>query len=147
MKKIYRFIPLALVALMGVALWSCSDDDKPEILENLPSSAKTFLATYYPSVNIISVTKDKDEYDVRLSNGHSVEFNKSGEWTDVDAPAGQTIPGGFYPAAIDEYISTSYANSGINEISRIDRGFEVELLNSTDLYFSTDGSFIGIDPD
>ena len=147
MKKIYRFIPLVLVALMGVALWSCSDDDEPEIVENLPASAKTFLATYYPSANILSVTKDKDEYDVRLSNGHSVEFNKSGEWTDVDAPAGQTIPGGFYPAAIDEYISASYANSGINEISRIDRGYEVELLNTIDLYFSTDGSFIGVDPD
>lgn len=147
MKKIYRFIPVVLMAMMGIALWSCSDDDEPEIVENLPASEKTFLATYYPSTNIISVTKDKEEYDVRLSNGHSVEFNKSGEWTDVDAPAGQTIPSGFYPVAIDEYVSASYANSGINEISRIDRGFEVELLNATDLYFSADGSFIGIDPD
>ncbi|MBD5486669.1 MAG: hypothetical protein HDR18_14310, partial [Lachnospiraceae bacterium] len=63
------------------------------------------------------------------------------------APVGKTVPAGFYPAAIDTYISSAYSGSGINEISRIDRGYEVELLNGTDLYFSADGTYIGIDRD
>ena len=138
---------MLLVAVLSMALWSCSDDDEPVPVTKLPSSAQTFLNTYFDNVDIISVTKDKDDYEVLLSNGYSVEFNTSGEWTDVDAPVGKTVPAGFYPAAIDTYISSAYSGSGINEISRIDRGYEVELLNGTDLYFSADGTYIGIDRD
>lgn len=138
---------MLLVAVLSIALWSCSDDDEPVPVTKLPSSAQTFLNTYFDNVDIISVTKDKDDYEVLLSNGYSVEFNTSGEWTDVDAPVGKTVPAGFYPAAIDTYISSAYSGSGINEISRIDRGYEVELLNGTDLYFSADGTYIGIDRD
>lgn len=147
MKKLYRILPMLLVAVLSMALWSCSDDDEPVPVTKLPSSAQTFLNTYFDNVDIISVTKDKDDYEVLLSNGYSVEFNTSGEWTDVDAPVGKTVPTGFYPAAIDTYISSAYSGSGINEISRIDRGYEVELLNGTDLYFSADGTYIGIDRD
>ena len=147
MKKLYRILPMLLVAVLSIALWSCSDDDEPVPVTKLPSSAQTFLNTYFDNVDIISVTKDKDDYEVLLSNGYSVEFNTSGEWTDVDAPVGKTVPTGFYPAAIDTYISSAYSGSGINEISRIDRGYEVELLNGTDLYFSADGTYIGIDRD
>ncbi len=147
MKKILRILPLMLVAVMGVALWSCSDDE-PEIVQNMPTAAKTFLSTYFPSADIQSVHKDKDDkYEVKLTNGFSIDFNKSGEWTDVDAPAGQAVPTGFYPAAIDSYVASAYSNVGINEISRNDRGYEVELTNGTDLYFAADGTFIGIDPD
>ena len=138
---------MLLVAVLSIALWRCSDDDEPVPVTKLPSSAQTFLNTYFDNVDIISVTKDKDDYEVLLSNGYSVEFNTSGEWTDVDAPVGKTVPAGFYPAAIDTYISSAYSGSGINEISRIDRGYEVELLNGTDLYFSADGTYIGIDRD
>lgn len=147
MKKLYRILPMLLVAVLSIALWSCSDDDEPVPITKLPSSSQTFLNTYFDNVDIISVTKDKDDYEVLLSNGYSVEFNTSGEWTDVDAPVGKTVPTGFYPAAIDTYISSAYSGSGINEISRIDRGYEVELLNGTDLYFSADGTYIGIDRD
>ncbi|MDE7461111.1 MAG: PepSY-like domain-containing protein [Paramuribaculum sp.] len=147
MKKLYRILPMLLVAVLSIALWSCSDDDEPVPVTKLPSSSQTFLNTYFDNVDIISVTKDKDDYEVLLSNGYSVEFNTSGEWTDVDAPVGKTVPTGFYPAAIDTYISSAYSGSGINEISRIDRGYEVELLNGTDLYFSADGTYIGIDRD
>ena len=138
---------MLLVAVLSIALWSCSDDDEPVPITKLPSSSQTFLNTYFDNVDIISVTKDKDDYEVLLSNGYSVEFNTSGEWTDVDAPVGKTVPAAFYPAAIDTYISSAYSGSGINEISRIDRGYEVELLNGTDLYFSADGTYIGIDRD
>lgn len=147
MKKLYRILPMLLVGVLSIALWSCSDDDEPVPVTKLPSSAQTFLNTYFDNVDIISVTKDKDDYDVLLSNGYSVEFNTSGEWTDVDAPVGKTVPTGFYPAAIDTYISSAYSGNGINEISRIDRGYEVELINGTDLYFSADGTYIGIDRD
>lgn len=146
MKKFLKFLPVLLAGILAISLWSCSDDkDEPVSYNELPAAAKTFLTTYYPSVNTVSVAKDKDDYDVVLANGHKVDFNKQGEWQDVDAPMGQTIPTGFYPAAIDDYVANMADNAGINEISKERNGYEVETLTGQELHFSSDGSFLGYD--
>lgn len=133
-----------LVAVFSTMLFSCSDDDEPVAPSDLPQQAKTFLASYYPDVDIVSVIKDDNEYDVILANGHSIDFDKSGLWQDVSAPMGQTVPKGFYPAAIDAYVDGLGAPvSGINDISRISGGFEVELSNGLELFFNAEGAFIG----
>lgn len=149
MKKFMKFLPIMLVAFIGcIALWSC-DDDKDETIatDRLPSEAKTFISQYFPSISIVSAQKDKDDYEVVLSDGTRIDFNKSGEWTDVDAPVGKTVPTGFYPAAIDSYIATSYTGTGINEISKERRGYDVELVTGIDLIFDTEGNFISLDND
>lgn len=129
-------------------MWSCDDDkDEPISSNELPTQAKSFITQYYPSASIVSTKKDKDEYEVVLSEGTRIDFNKSGEWTDVDAVVGKTIPTGFYPAAIDTYVNDNLGGVGINEISKETRGYDVELLTGTDVYFSYEGVFIGYDRD
>ncbi|MDE5880254.1 MAG: PepSY-like domain-containing protein [Muribaculaceae bacterium] len=150
MKKLLKFLPLFLVALMAVTFWSCSDDDdfKPVANTELPSAAKTFLNTYYQGVNY-QTKKDKDdnEYEVYLSNGHEVDFYSDGEWKDVKAgkKMNETVPVGFYPSEIDSYISDTHPTDGIHEISKERYGYDVELTNGTDIEFSSDGSFIRYD--
>ena len=104
MKKIVRILPILLIALAGSMLfWRCGDDDKDEPISyvNLPAQAKSFLEQYFPSASVISTQKDGNEYEVTLSEGTRIDFNKDGEWIDVEAAIGKTIPSGFYPAAID----------------------------------------------
>ncbi|MDE5785060.1 MAG: PepSY-like domain-containing protein, partial [Duncaniella sp.] len=109
MRRFLKFLPLLFAAVAATALWSCGDDDdKPVPANDLPAAARSFLATYFPETGIYSVEKDREGYDVSLSDGHTVDFNLSGEWTDVEAPAGQTIPAGFYPAPIDAYVSANF---------------------------------------
>lgn len=148
MKKIARLLPVMLLALVGsMMFWSCGDDDKDEPIsyENLPAQSKTFLQQYFPSASIVATIKDGNEYEVSLSDGTHIDFNKDGEWTDVDAAIGNTIPSGFYPAAIDTYVSENYPEDGINEISKEKRGYEVELVKGADLLFNYEGTFIGLD--
>ncbi len=146
MKKILKFFPLLLIAVLGVALTSCDNDkDEPIPASKLPAKATEFITQYFPSANIVSSQKDKDKYEVYLSDGTDIDFDKDGEWIDVDAPAGKTIPTGFYPADIDIYITDYYSGVGINEISKEKRGFDVELTSGIDLIFASDGTFIGID--
>lgn len=146
MKRLFKFIPVLFATLLASSFISCSDDEKDINPTELPSNAKAFISTYYPAAQIVKTTKDKNEYDVILNNGHTIEFNKDGEWIDVDAPAGQNIPTGFYPASIDTYISSNFGTSGgINEISVDSRGFEVDLVSGLDLLFSKTGEFIGLD--
>lgn len=146
MKKLLKFLPFLLVALMATTFWSCSDDDDNKTVSNaeLPEPAKTFLDTYYPSITYIT-KKDKNEFDVYLNNGHTVDFNAAGQWQDVDAPAGQTIPYGFYPVGIDTYIGENLSGAGINEISVEPYGYDVELVTGVDLRFGPDGTFLGYD--
>lgn len=143
MKKLLKILPLVLVALFATTLWSCSDEDDNKVVSNteLPATAKAFLDQYYPSIDYITV-KEKSDYEVALKNGHSVEFNKDGEWKDVDAPKGQTIPSGFYPSAIDTYVAENEGGATINEISKKSYGFEVDLTNDKDLEFDKDGAFL-----
>lgn len=145
MKRLIKFLPLALVCVLACAMASCSDDDNDDrliVASSLPTAAKTFISTYYPGQTVVTATIDKNEYDVVLSNRHSIDFNNDGEWLDVDAPAGQTVPTGFYPEAINSYIAANCSGAGINEISRESRGYDVELTSGTDLFFNLDGTLL-----
>lgn len=147
MKKIFKYLPVIFAAFMGcLILAGCNDDDdKPVSPESLPEQATLFLKQYFPAANIMSSEKDKHDYEVMLSDGTRVEFSLNGEWTDVDAPNGKTIPSGFYPSAIDSYIETNFAGSGINEISKEQLGYDVELVDGNDLLFDYEGGFLRFD--
>lgn len=147
MKKFFKFMPLLLVAVLGFATWSCSDDDNNESLavNMLPDQAKDFVAKYFPSTAIVAAKTDGNEYDVLLSDGTKIDFDKTGEWTDVDAPRGVTLPSGFYPEAIDTYVAANYEGNGINEISKETGGYDVELVSGIDLKFDSNGQFVTVD--
>lgn len=144
MKKVLFYLPLLILTMVCVGVTSCSDDDDDKLISDneLPVAAKSFVTTYYPTATIKSTHKDKNEYKVRLSEGTEIEFNKEGEWKDVDAPWGQTVAKGFYPAVIDTYLETNMRGAGINEISKERRGYDVELLNGKDLLFSYEGELL-----
>lgn len=147
MKKLFLFLTVCVFACMA---WSCSDndDDKdtPISVSDLPTPAKNFISQFYPSDNVVKVTKEVDKanstYEVTFKSGQEVEFDAAGQWTDVDAPAGQVVPTGIVPE-IDEYIGLNLGGTGINEISRDSRGYEVELVNGKELLFTLDFVFIG----
>ncbi len=148
MKKFLKLLPLLLIAVLGVALTSCDNDkDEPVPSSQLPSKATEFISQYFPSAKILSSQKDKDEYEVKLSDGTEIDFYKDGEWKDVDAAAGVILPTGFYPSEIDNYIAQYYEGLGINEITKVARGYEVELNTGTEMIFAHDGSFIEIGVD
>lgn len=146
MKKILKWLPLLLVTVVfGAVAAACDDDDKVIGENELPESAKTFVSTYFAPAKVATVYKDGNEYEVMLSDGVRIDFNKSGEWTDVDAPLNEELPTGFYPEAIDTYLLANMDGAGINEISKERYGYDVELVTGTDLRFDSEGKFIRYD--
>ena len=83
-----------LVALLCMLLQSvtCLADDKIIPVEQLPASAKTFVKKYFPQATIEYATKDTEfmgaTYEVRLSDGTEVDFDKKGNWDNVDKATG-----------------------------------------------------------
>ena len=141
---------LFLVALLCMLLQSvtCLADDKIIPVEQLPASAKTFVKKYFPQATIEYATKDTEfmgtTYEVRLSDGTEVDFDKKGNWDNVDCKT-KAVPASLVPAAIAQYVKAHYPNTVIVKIDKERSGYEIELSNDLDLKFNSKGKLIGID--
>ncbi|WP_239662047.1 PepSY-like domain-containing protein, partial [Brachyspira hyodysenteriae] len=46
----------------------------------LPQNIRNFLAANYRNSKIVYIDKIKDEYEIKLSNGIYINFDKNGSW-------------------------------------------------------------------
>lgn len=155
MKKI--FLGITLLAAVGFTTVSCNnDDDNNNVsyveLNTLPTAAIDFVNAYFPGMEIFNIEKYSPAkandvmYEVNFKNGTEIEFDSAGNWVKVEADGNATIPTSFILPAIVNYVTTNYANQGINQIERMPNGFDVELTNDIDLIFDTTGQFVRIKP-
>lgn len=142
-------LTLILVSVLAMAAFvSC--DDKPVAADKLPSKAKTFLETYFPGVEVVSVIKESDgDYDVRLWDGTEIDFKSNGAWKKVDCED-RPVPVGFYPESINTYVATEYSGLFIEEIEFEHNRYKVGLSmlgvdTDVDLLFDKNGNYIGLD--
>ncbi len=141
MKKFMILTSLLLVVSISTA---CADDEKTIDFTKLPNVAQQFISTHFPQDDVTHVTSDKDDYEVRLSNGTKIEFQKNGEWSDVDCTP-NPVPASIVPEAIATYVTQNYPNAHIVQIDRDKRDYEIDLSNGLDLVFDLNGNFIRID--
>lgn len=143
MKKLMTYL---IVGIFACLAWSCSDDnDTPDRVvsaSDLPKGATTFVNDMYPGATItraeIDIDKGMTYYDVRLSNGADIEFDSSGDWVKVEAPAGYPVPESIVPDGIKKYMTDFYPQAYVREISRDLYGWEIEISNGLDVYFDND---------
>jgi len=133
-----------LLCLTAFSLFACNSPETPITKEQLPQAAQTFINQYFGKLQIAYIQKDNDSYDVKFSNGFEVDFDKKGEWKDVDCQTSQ-VPAGIVPANIRNYVNTNYKGSFIVQIDRDHNEYEVELNNGLDLVFDKNGDFKRID--
>ena len=148
MKKTLLGLFATLIALFCFSpLTSCSDKDNE--VENLvtfnklPQQAQKFLNTYFNGYEILKIDSETNGsvtvYEVYLEEGYVVVFNNAGNWEEVYAPEGMTIPDGIVPAVIQEYLNQNYSGYGVNEINRTGSGYKVDLVTGLSLYFNESG--------
>ncbi|PPS22442.1 PepSY-like domain-containing protein, partial [Brachyspira murdochii] len=46
----------------------------------LPENIRNFIAVNYSKAKIVYIDKVKDEYEIKLSNGIYINFDKNGSW-------------------------------------------------------------------
>lgn len=140
---------LAVVAMFAMSTMVMADNDKPVQVNQLPAKAQTFLNTYFKDVKVALATQDTElfskSYDVVFNTGDKVEFDKSGEWTEVRCR--QTgVPAAIVPAQIAEYVKTTYPDAQILQIERDDRGeYEIKLSNRWEITFNKQMQVIDTD--
>ena len=103
MKKII----LAIACVFTLVTNACADNYQPISQTQLPEKAQTFLATYFPEAKISLARKEIDvmelSYDVIFTDGCKVEFDRKGNWTEVDCLT-HPLPSGIVPEAISKVI-------------------------------------------
>lgn len=144
MKKLV-FLLVCLFTLQNVAL---ADNDKPIQVNQMPQSAQLFIKKYFADSKVALAKMESDflykSYEVIFTNGNKVEFDKKGEWTEVDCKYG-SVPRAVVPAAIQKYVASNYQDAKILKIERDNKDYEVKLSNRTELKFDLKFNLIDID--
>ncbi len=145
--KAVKFLFVALLCLVMAPATSFADDF-PVPVDQLPLSVKEFVQNYFPELTIIYAERDNEmggkKYEVRLSDGTKVEFDRKGKWDKVDCNM-NAVPQVLVPEAIAAYVQATFPNNVITKIDKERYGYEIELSNDMDLKFNKKGNLIGID--
>ena len=138
MKKLV-FLLVCLFTLQTVAR---ADDDKPIQVTQMPQLAQQFIKQHF-SDSKVALAK-MESYEVIFTNGNKVEFDKKGNWEEVDCKH-TSVPVAIIPAAIQKYVTTNYPDAKVLKIERDKKDYEVKLSNRTELKFDLKFNLIDID--
>lgn len=144
MKKI-----LFVVVAMLLSIPSLFAEERVINEKALPKNAKAFIAEHFKMDKISIATEERDgfgkDYKVILTSGVKIEFDKNGNWTDVECKRNRAIPAKIVPEKIAKYVKGRFPSNVITQIDRDRRGIEVELNNGVELKFNNNGDLIKFD--
>ena len=145
MKKI---IVIALAVFSFGILTAKADNDRLIVKENLPQKAHQFIDCHFKGAKITYVKDERDflerTFEVLFADGTKVEFDRSGEWKEVDCRRA-SVPAAIVPAQITQYVNSNYPNVNIQQIERDRVDYELRLSNRLELTFDTKFNIIDID--
>ena len=135
MKKITMITAIFLLVL------SATFADKVISADQLSVGAKDFISKTFPGKTVQYVESDFGSYEVVLNDGTEVELKTSGDWESVKSYTG--VPTTLLPAAITNYVSSTYPGVTILEVENNWNNYELKLANQWELFFDKDGKFRG----
>ena len=145
----FKKIIFTLVALIGVSAAASARDTYSRDVNDLPKAAQTTLANNFKAkVNVIKIDKDfgrVSEYEVVLTDGTEVTFDRQGNWDSVEVGLKGTIPSAFIPKAISDYVKKVQPGQKIVGIDKEHSGYDVELSNGVEMKFNKQGEFVKYD--
>jgi len=148
MKSSTRKSLLMVMCLFVASVYVMASNDKPIKVTELPQTAQQMLKKYFPKKQI-ALSKmetglfDKS-YDIIFTNGDKVEFDRNGNWTEIQCKT-TAVPAGLIPAAIKKYLKEHYPSAKILEIERDRKGYDVKLSNKLEITFNNNFQVTDID--
>ena len=141
-----RIMFLICMFLMMGTTYSIAGDGYVVGIQQLPAGAQEVMTKYFADKTVLTILKERDEYEVIFNNGEKIEFNKKGEWTEVSCHTTQ-VPDILIPNPIKARIKADFANSKIVKIDRSSNGkkYEVKLNNGLEVEFDKKFNVIKVD--
>ena len=135
---------IIILALGMISLNLFASCDKFITYHELPQKAQAFIAEHFNGIDVLSVKYDDGEYEVVLANGNEIDFDRAGEWKDVDCHT-MPVPAGIVPQAIATYVHEKFPDNFIVQIEKDMNRYKVDLNNDLDLVFDKNGNFLHVD--
>ncbi len=137
-----------LVCLFSIQTVAWADDDKPIQVSQLPQSAQQFIKQYFAENRVAMAKVETDfwdkSYDVIFTNGDKVEFDKKGNWKEVNCKY-SVVPVKIIPPAIKNYVNSNYPDAKVLKLERDRKDYEVKLSNGWELKFDLKFNLIDMD--
>ncbi|MFZ4261216.1 PepSY-like domain-containing protein [Sphingobacterium sp. HJSM2_6] len=142
-------LTLSLVFAISLSIGLSKAQEKLIAYQQLPQPAKNFIEKQFSDLKVSVISLEKEllqgnTFNVLFTNGTSLEFDKKGNWTELDGKM-NPIPAQLIPPTIVSHIQKSFPNNHIVQIKKEKTGYEVELTNGIDLKYNRKGEFIKID--
>ena len=117
--------------------------------KQLPPKARIFLMEHFPEAQISHIKIEKEflrvsKYEVLLTNRTEVEFDRDGEWLEVECDRMQ-VPDALIPAYVSEYLGKYFPDAWVVKLERDRKELEVDLDNDLSLTFNHKGELVDID--
>jgi len=135
---------ILLACLMTMCLPVMADSDRVITFDQLPAAAQTMLKKYFADKVPLIVTVDWDDYKVMYQSGEKVEFDKKGEWKDLDCKV-SAVPTALIPEQIKAKVKTTFPGATIIKLDRDRRGYDVKLNNGIELEFDKKFQIVEMD--
>jgi hypothetical protein len=132
MKKLLSILAV-LVLTMSMAVMA--DNDRVITFDKLPQAAQTLLKANFANKVPVAVTADRDDYMVIYQSGEKVEFDKKGNWKELNCKT-SSVPAALIPAQITNHVNATFPGATIVKIERDRRGYEVKLNNGMDIEYN-----------
>ena len=148
MKRMIRVLMIVICCMMSCNMAANAGNGKPISVDALPAKAQTLLNNHFNGQKVMLATIESGvvsrSYDVVLQNGTKLEFDKKGNFTEIDCKQG-IVPALLIPQAIKNYLKDNYAGQSVKKIEMNKNEYEVELTNGLDLTFNKHFQLIDID--
>jgi hypothetical protein len=148
MKRFLKASIAALFCLFVVSVNAVAANDKPIEVSKLPQTAQQILKKDFSKMKIALAKMESGifdtSYDIIFTNGDKVEFDRSGNWTELKCKYSQ-VPARLIPSAISNYAKKNYPGTKILEIERDRSEYDVKLSNGIEITFNKKFQVIDID--
>lgn len=138
-----------LLAVAGISVAACARDTYARDASALPKAAQTVLAKNFKAgVSLVKLDKDfgrVSEYEVILTDGTEITFDRNGNWENIEVKASSSVPNAFIPAGIASYVRKHMSGARIVGIEKDRNGYDVELSNGVEMKFNKSGQFVRFD--
>lgn len=132
----------AALILGGAFILGCSDSDDDDDDEwisyaEISDAARTEIEKSFGSLDVKSVKKDSDSYEIYLNDGTKIDFALSGQWKEIDNNAGIDAKYFGTDAELKQIKEKVIADASLKDktIVEVDRelvGFKVEFSDKTE---------------
>lgn len=145
----FKRLVVAVMAVLSVAGIASARESYAHDGNVLPKAAKTVLAQNFKAgVSVVKLDKDFGhvrEYEVVLTDGTEISFDRDGNWENVEVNINKSVPSGIVPNAISSYVKQNQPKQKIVGIEKERGGYEVALSNGIEMKFDKSGQFVKYD--